>query len=179
MRRSSGATMDLLAHTSFAGLSMEAVAKRAGVGKPTLYRRWLTKAALVADALAWSAPEIHLDVGGDLRSQLRRGLIEFGCSLMASDTGHVLYSLMGEVMMNPQLGDTLRARYLRPRQDVIDAALRRGIDAGLLRADIDSRLMQSLLLGPMAHTWLTEGTPLDEQRAGQLFDAAWKAISTD
>src|SRR5437588_13131394 len=45
------ATCELLVDNGYGRLSMEAVAARSGVGKPTLYRRWSSKAALVADAV--------------------------------------------------------------------------------------------------------------------------------
>lgn len=47
------ATIDILADTSFDGMTMDMVAARAKAGKATVYRRWSSKAELVRDALAW------------------------------------------------------------------------------------------------------------------------------
>ena len=46
------AALELFIAHGIAGMSIEQVAKRAGVGKPTIYRRWSTKERLVADAIA-------------------------------------------------------------------------------------------------------------------------------
>jgi len=45
------ATLELLAEEGFHGLSIEAVAAKAGVGKTTIYRRWPSKDELVMDAI--------------------------------------------------------------------------------------------------------------------------------
>jgi AcrR family transcriptional regulator len=53
------ATLELLGDDGFDGLSIEAVAARAGVGKTTVYRRWPSKIPLVVDALtAMKAPTV-------------------------------------------------------------------------------------------------------------------------
>src|ERR1700761_2847088 len=75
------ATREPLATSSYAELSMERVAARARVGKKTLYRRWTSKAPLVAEAVldaygrggSFAVPDT-----GDLRADLRRWLIEHG-----------------------------------------------------------------------------------------------------
>jgi AcrR family transcriptional regulator len=170
-------TLELLATTSFASPSVEAIAKQAGVGKPTVYRRWPTKAALVADAIARVAPEPHVGACVDLRAELRRSVVGFVCSLLRSGVLHMLYSLVGEGMVDPDLDEKLREVYLLPRRRALDAALRRGIEAGLLRSDLDSAAMLDLLLGPMLHNWLGDKKAVDEKRAGELFDAAWAAIA--
>src|ERR1700722_9010831 len=71
------ATRELLTTGSYAELSMESVATRAGVGKKTLYRRWSSKAPLVAEAVleaygrSGSFPVAQTgDIGADLRSWL-------------------------------------------------------------------------------------------------------------
>lgn len=170
-------TISLLEHTSFAGLSIETIAKQAGVGKPTVYRRWPTKAALVAEALARSGPEIRIAANGDLRTALRRGLVDFACTAVGSPMGHVLYSVLGEAIVDPALAETIRERYLAPRQRVINEALQRGVETGVLRSDLDISLMHNLLLGPALHSWANDGKSMTRRRAGQLFDAAWEAIA--
>ncbi|MEK8143385.1 helix-turn-helix domain-containing protein [Streptomyces sp. M10(2022)] len=72
------ATRDLIIENGYARLSMEGVAARTGVGKPTVYRRWSSKGALVADALRHSilaaapghaaAPPDTGDIERDLRA---------------------------------------------------------------------------------------------------------------
>ena len=89
------AVFDLLQHTSARDLTMEAVAKRAGVGKPTLYKWWPTKAALVLAmfreriAVALPSPsvgtaeeairEVARALIGPLNGQLGKGALRADC----------------------------------------------------------------------------------------------------
>ena len=52
-RRIARAALDLFADAGWAGFAMEAVARRAGVGKASLYLRWNSKEALLTDAVTW------------------------------------------------------------------------------------------------------------------------------
>ena len=66
------ATVDLFVELGFDGMSVEAVAVRAGVGKTTIYRRWPTKEDLVIEAIAHLAPSTQMvdtgNTGDDLRT---------------------------------------------------------------------------------------------------------------
>ncbi|WP_205414043.1 TetR/AcrR family transcriptional regulator [Amycolatopsis thermalba] len=66
------ATLDLATEAGYAGLNIEAVALRAGVGKHTIYRRWLSMAAILLDALSrvWTTDLDYHDAG-DVRADLR------------------------------------------------------------------------------------------------------------
>jgi len=171
------AATELLREMSLSALSMELVAQRAGVGKPTLYRRWPSKGALVIDVLASIAPPIQLPPTGDLRTTLRAAVVGFHRALLDTGLAHVLYGLVGETLIDPDLAARFREHYLRPRIDPIMAALRQGIADGLVRADLDLSLVHHLVFGPMMHSWLLDEKPMDDQQANALFDEIWTVIS--
>jgi len=52
------ATLDLLAEVGYYGLSIEAIATRAGVGKTTIYRRYVSKEELIAEAIEHNRPQL-------------------------------------------------------------------------------------------------------------------------
>ena len=60
------ATLELLAEQGFQQLTMEQVARRAGVGKATIYRRWPAKADLVKDAIRYFSAELPVPDTGTL-----------------------------------------------------------------------------------------------------------------
>src|SRR5690242_11838868 len=64
------AAMDLFGEAGWAGFAMEAVARRAGVGKASLYLRWSSKEALLTDALTASLPHVSDVDTGTLRGDL-------------------------------------------------------------------------------------------------------------
>jgi AcrR family transcriptional regulator len=96
------ATMELLGEAGYARLTMEQVARRAGVSKDSLYRRWPNKLALVTDALTRRArpvPEVP-DTGNlpeDMRAFLRALL------RARTEAGRALTAVSGEIASNPEL----------------------------------------------------------------------------
>lgn len=123
------ATLDLLAEEGFAGLTVDAVAARAGVGKATIYRHWGSRAKLVyAAAACFQAEEPDPDTGtlhGDLTAMLN-GLVRF---LGDSDAGRVLPSLVDAAERDPELAE-LREEHIRARRAravrVFERAVARG-----------------------------------------------------
>jgi AcrR family transcriptional regulator len=170
------ATVDLLATTSFAQLSIEQIAKKAGVGKPAIYRRWPSKAAVVAEALGRFAPVPYFDPKRDPADSLRRGLIDFATSMLDSGTAHWLYSLLGEARIDPELAEAIKARYLAPREPIFEKAIRRCADAGAIRRDVNLGTVQSLLLGPLMHGWILTGVQPDKEQMTELVNMTWAAI---
>src|SRR5262249_5955370 len=69
-RRSGQAAVELFGEAGWAGFSLEAVARRAGVGKASIYLRWQTKERLLADALAAQVANIADTDTGNLRDDL-------------------------------------------------------------------------------------------------------------
>lgn len=170
------ATVDLLATTSFAQLSIEQIARRAGVGKPAVYRRWPSKATVVADALGRFAPVPNFDPNRDPADSLRRGLIDFAIAMIESGTAHWLYSLLGEARTDPELAEGVKARYLAPRERIIETAIRRCANAGAIRSDVNPGTVLSLLLGPPMHGWILTGIPPDKKQMTELVNTAWAAV---
>jgi AcrR family transcriptional regulator len=172
------AAAELLGEMSLAALSMELVAQRAGVGKPTVYRRWPTKGALVVEVLARTAPPIEIPPDGDPRERLCGAVVGFYRSLVDSGLAHVLYGLIGETLVDQELAALFRRRYLEPRVRPITDAVRRAITEGVVRADLDVSLVHHLFFGPLMHSWLVGERPMSEQQATALCHEIWTMIIT-
>src|ERR1700710_2802836 len=90
------ATLAIFAEEGYAGVTIEGVAARAGVGKATVYRRWVSKEQLVVDAVKLGCHLTdHLPDTGDVRADLAsmlHGLID----KLRSDNGPVLVAFMAE-----------------------------------------------------------------------------------
>ena len=145
-----GATLELLAEGGYGALTMEAVASRAGVGKATLYRRFPGKEQLVIDAVATltEAPEPDREMG--VREELV-AMLEALRRKTDSLAGKIFPRLVGESADNPELMQRYRERVLLPRRQRFAAVLQRGVEEGLLRADLDVEHAIDLLIGPMAY----------------------------
>jgi len=172
------AVLDLLVEGVTAeALTIEAVAAKAGVGKATIYRRWVNKEALLVDAVAalkGPLPEIE---GQSVRDDLVTLLRPVGRQA-ATRVASVLPCLISELKRSP----SLHACYLKvvePRRELMRSVLRRGMDAGELRADLDIEVVMAMLVGPMLAESVGNLNPhLDREGLPErLVDAVWPAIA--
>lgn len=171
------ATVELLAKVSFSGLSIEQVARRARVGKPAIYRRWRSKAALVVDVLVQVAPPVEIPADANMRERLRTIIVGTHRKTAESSVVRVLMSVVGEALADPELGTLLRKRYFEPRRAVVHEVLCGGVASGALRTDLDVGLMYHMLAGPLLNSWVVDGEPIDEGQANRVFDEIWATIS--
>ncbi|MDN3353283.1 TetR/AcrR family transcriptional regulator [Actinomadura sp. DC4] len=145
------ATLDLLAEEGgVAGVSIEAVAARAGVGKTTIYRRWPNKEALIIDALAALKAPFPAPVGDSVRDDL----VAIARAFMTDKTDKkrldCYWSIIGGAERYPELMARFTREVIEPRRDVLRMVLRRGIASGELRADLDVEVTLWLMLGAVA-----------------------------
>lgn len=165
------ATLRLLAESGYGALTMEAVAAQAGVGKATLYRRFPNKQQLVIEAVATlnEQPEPAGDLG--VRDELVALLEAIRRKSSSSLAARIWPRLVGESVDNPDLMSSYREQVLLPRRARFAAVLRRGLDEGLLRADLDVEHAIDLLIGPMAYrNMLSAAAPPGPDLAARIVD---------
>ena len=153
------AALDLFADAGWAGFAMEAVARRAGVGKASLYLRWNSKEALLADAVTWLGRVADVDTG-----TLRGDLVELAAQMLdiyAGDASRVALRLGLEAAAIPGVAE----HYAQMRHAQVLAArdiVQRGIDRSELAADTSvTLLLDTLIGGAMMHAMVTP----DDRRA--------------
>ena len=189
----------LLQEKSVRDLTMEEVAKRAKVGKPTLYKWWRTKATLVlamlcermAPKLAMQTPTI-LTAEESLRFRVRSLIDAF-----KGPFGKIVAGLIAEGQSEPAILQEFFDRWVRPRRNATIADLQRGKDAGELRSETEPELLNDAIfrdllpllialgsieqtvrrgIGRASHPWAPLGKcpELIESRAN--FGIAWSAL---
>ena len=151
------AVLRLLEHTSYPELTVGAVAREAGVGKPTLYLRWPGKAAVVADAVVRVLSSDPFPDRGDLRADLVGGLHDMIRLFTTTVAGRVLPGLVADLHDDPALLTAFAERFFLPRRRSARAALERGIERGELAGDTDLELAVDLLVGPVYYRLLAGG----------------------
>ncbi|MGW8360816.1 TetR/AcrR family transcriptional regulator [Streptomyces wedmorensis] len=164
-------TLDLAAEVGYAGLSIEAIARRAEVGKHTVYRRWPTKAALLLDALqrAWATDLDHRDTG-DLRADLREQFLRSSSALTEPPIGPVYRAVIAEAQSDPAARATLHERFLRTVETSTLERVTRAQRAGELRADVDLTFAAEVLCGALYYRHLLTPRPVDEAAVDGLLD---------
>lgn len=144
------AVMDELATSGYVRLSMEAVAKRAGVGKSALYRRWPSKQDMVIAVLAEFSVELaEFTDTGALRTDLVAALRVLHAWLTHPRMATILPDLTAEAGRNPILAQAVRQAIGEPRRALATELLRRAVERDELPADTDIELALDLIAGPM------------------------------
>ncbi|MEV4614296.1 TetR/AcrR family transcriptional regulator [Kitasatospora sp. NPDC049258] len=159
-------------------LSIERIAAAAGVGKATIYRRWPNLEALLVDVVArLEAPPPQL-CGGSVQDELV-GMVEYMRRRgLAKRSRWVLKSALGQLHDWPELRAVYQERVVKPRRELIRTIVRRGIDEGVLRADLDIELVCEVLIGPiLLRTILWDDAPLDDpELARKMVDAVLNGV---
>jgi AcrR family transcriptional regulator len=149
------AAVALFIEQGFEGMSLEAVASRAGVGKATIYRRWSSKEDLVIDAVARVFAEPAAPNTGNVRDDLVQSGRELQVLMSASPTGEAFPRMAAEVAKRSPLGRLYGERVIGPRRAIFGDALRRGMERGELPASIDIELAIDQLVGALLLRKLT------------------------
>ncbi len=171
------ATLEILLEQGYRGVTIEGVATRARVGRPTIYRRWPSKPAVVvaalvqSDRLALPAPDT-----GSLRDDLiavQRHQVE---RMNAPDARRVTAGLIADLADDPELAETYVTQYLAPRRTTVWQVLQRGVDRGELDADADFAFIYDLLVGPLFMRAVVWGQPLAPDAAEKTTDVILTAF---
>lgn len=166
------AALELLAERGMAGVTMRGIADRAGVGRQTIYRRWASKEALLADVFADIAEqESPLPDTGALRSDLVEYLTEVVAAFTSGTVGPALRALVAagaaDSRWTPLLHD-VQAR----RRAITRGLVARAVARGELPADTDPDLLLDLLHGPLYLRLLVSGSEISAALVAPLVDAA-------
>jgi len=162
------ATVQLLSEVGYAGLSIADVARRAGVSKPAIYRRWAQKSQLIVEAMVTQMPHrVPPDTGntaGDLLALTNQLLT----TLTKTPLGRVIPGLVAEMAADPDLAASYRGLVIEPTRMLWRAAVEAGIARGELVPDTDVELVLDVLSGPLYVRVLITGDPIDPDfaRAG-------------
>jgi AcrR family transcriptional regulator len=171
------ATVELLLQEGYAGMSMEAVAEAAGVGKTTVYRRYRDKADLVTAAIASMPGMNEMPDSGDTRADLLAMLQGFVRSKERVQDMRLVGTLWAEQDRNPELVKLFRKRVIGPRRKMLMEVLRRGQERGDLRADLDPGLVTEMMVG--AHfARQFNGRPFPRDWADQIVKTIWPALES-
>jgi len=173
------AAYELLDEVGFMDLTIEGVAARAEVGKPTIYRRWKTKAQLAMDAfLARVTPEIAFPDTGSVEEDFREQMNKI-VKLMNSSRGDILASVVGCGQADKVLIEAFRENWLLPRREDAKRIFQRGVERGELRNDIDAELAIDTLYSPLFYRLLLKHLPLSETFVDEIIDVVFNGLVVD
>lgn len=147
------ATRELLARHGYAGLTMDAVAERAGIGKAAIYRRYPTKQAMVFTAALHGADLATPSDTGSLAGDLTSVVQDIVDQLAAPAAAAAVPGLLADLAGSPDLAQSFHNAFVRREQEIIATLLDRAIARGELTGPRpDVHLVHALLTGPVFTT---------------------------
>ncbi|HEX6967830.1 MAG TPA: TetR/AcrR family transcriptional regulator [Micromonosporaceae bacterium] len=171
------ALMHELAGVGYGRLSIEAIARRAGVGKTAIYRRWNSKLELVLDVVTEVANRrLPLPDTGSLRGDLELVLLMVAQALQHPLASQIIPDLLAEAARNEQIAVTLQ-RAMQANQRVIgELLIDRAVKRGELAEGIDPDTAVDLIVGPLYWRLVIARTPMNEGQLPRLTDAIVAAL---
>jgi AcrR family transcriptional regulator len=165
------AAAELLAERGPAGMSIEEVASRAGVGKATIYRRWASRGTLALDAfLAEFQGQQPLPDTGSLHDDLLAALRSWIRSVTRTSAGPILAGLIAEAQLDPGLATAWRERVVERLRAQHKIMLDRAVARGEISAKTDYDVVLDLMFGAAYHRLLHGHRPLTDLFARRVVD---------
>jgi AcrR family transcriptional regulator len=164
------ATLEELAEGGYASLSLERVARRAGVHKTTLYRRWGTREELVLEAMLERAAE-HISVPDT--GSLREDLLELARTAAANASSPEVAAMARAVVAGAPFDSRMAAanrRFWAERLALDAVIVERAIARGEVPAGTDAQRVIEAVLGPIHLRLLLTGAPVDHEFLAGVVD---------
>ncbi|WDV51236.1 TetR/AcrR family transcriptional regulator [Streptomyces coeruleorubidus] len=160
-----------------AELSIERVARTAGVGKATIYRRWSGKEELFVDVLRAAEPPGPPLPGTSMRDDLVALLEQARRRGLAKRSSAILTNVHAQMKSSPKIWAAYEASVLAPRRRLGLEILRRGQENGELRTDVDIELLSDMFIGPvLVRSVLRPDADLPDDLAAQVVDTLLEGL---
>lgn len=170
------AVYELLKKKSARELTMESVARQAGVGKPTLYKWWPSKAALIMamfhERLAGTVESPKESTAEEaIRTKMRRLIKEFNGLF-----GKVVADLIAEGQADHSILEDFYERHVNQRRVSTVQVIERGKTNGEFSTEVDAELLADAIFGPVYYRLLLRFAPLTQEYGDKLIDQALLGI---
>lgn len=162
------ATIQLLSEKSLRDISMEEIARKAGVGKATIYKWWPNKAYVALDAFLKKTNRMipMPDTGslrGDILEQIRSLMVFY-----RSPAGHILGQFVAESQNDKEFASLLRERFLKPRRATAAIIFDRAVERGEIDRNLNRELVLDLIYGPAIYRMIVGHAPLEDKVADEM-----------
>src|SRR5215472_17254926 len=168
------AALELFVEHGVAGASIEKIAKRAGVAKTSVYRRWPSREALLAQAIeaARNATGYTVDLMDRTAPQDFVRLLVDVCEIVGRpEIRKLMTRLVGSIPAYPKLIEVYRETYYLPRRQAFGRALERVRAAGLLTKEIDLEALADMIIGAVVYRLIIsapQDNPVPELRGHMI-----------
>jgi len=171
-----GAARVLLEERGLPGLTVEGIAARAGVGKPTIYRHWPNAQAVAMDAFLDATDSDGVEPGRGLALPLLRRQLAGIAAAFASPAGRSTAAMIAAAQNDSELAKVFRNRFIMKSREVGRALLLQAIDEGEVRPGADLEVALDVIYAPLFFRLLIGHGRLDRAFTDALLDLACEGL---
>ena len=161
------AASELVAEAGVVGFNVDAVAKRAGVARTTIYRHWPDPNRLLFDTFACMGEKLPHEETGDVRTDLTAVYVGLARRMVDSEWGRMLPAMLDASFRDPELKPLLQA-FTAARRQPTRELLARAVKRGDLPADVDVERLIDRIAGPIFYRFLVLQQPYDDADVAAL-----------
>jgi AcrR family transcriptional regulator len=170
------ATLALLAEVGYDRLTIDAVAARARAGKPTIYRRWQSKAELVVDALNNLKGDHEIPDTGSLREDLHA--MAEAMTSAENHLGPLTVGMINALVHDAELRRVFGEKFIAPRMAGFRVIFERAVSRGEIPAGHDLDLLARLFPALGLQQLVMTGELLDARSGRRLMDEVIYPLAT-
>ena len=169
------ATLELLGEVGYGGVSIDAISRRSGVARTTIYRHWASLGEIVHEAALSTVGIKSVTHTGDARADLRAHLGVLAAKLTESDWGRMLPTLVDAAARDADILELERRNTAERRAAAMSIAVA-GVASGQIRDDVDLDLVGEMLVGPIFTRHLITHLPITDEYLDELIDMTFRLI---
>lgn len=170
-------TNKMLLHSPVREVSIEAVAKKAGVGKTTIYRWWPNKVALILDAITGPMNVLPASVSGGSPKDLLVKQLERFARICRGRGGKVIAEIYSEAQGNADLQSLFFEKFMIQHEEILASILEQGKSAGEFRANLDTALAVDMIYGAFFYHLMSSPEPLSQEFADHMIVEALRMVA--
>lgn len=158
----------LLLHVPVREISIEAISKKAGVGKTTIYRWWPNKVAIILEAISDTVGVSPAPVSGVGARELLVSQLERFTRLARGRGGKVIAELFAEAQGNAEMTALFFGKFMVQHEEILASIIEQGKAAGDFRASLDTALAVDMIYGAVFYRLMSSPDPVDKAFADSL-----------
>jgi AcrR family transcriptional regulator len=165
----------LLEEVGPGGTTVEAIAKRAGVSKVTIYRWWPSRAAVIMSAFL-QLGRLNAPYPREMEPTSIVDRLTLMAEAFCGPTGEMVKALVGEAQFDPEVAQAFRDGYILERRVEGKALIVRAIKEGQIR-EADPAVVLDLIYAPLWYRLLVGHEPLDAAFVRAHVDLVWNGLA--
>jgi AcrR family transcriptional regulator len=170
------ATLQLLNQKPLEDITIEEIARNAGVGKATIYKWWPSKAYVALDSFLRKMNRmVPTPDTGSAESDFKEHL-HYLATFYTSPTGRIFGQFLAAAQSDSEFAVLFRERFIRPRREIAGILFDRAVKCGEIDRTLDRDLVLDLIYGPVIYRLLVMQTPLGREKADALVSVLFRGL---